>query len=86
MDKKYGTIFLEKALSGCSFSEMSDGEKEYFSEWIKVDNLVRDRVYSIEHLRTIRTLLENLPSTERKKDSSFIEESVYKELPKLFPE
>lgn len=86
MEKKYGTIFLEKALSGCSFSEMSDEEKEYFREWIKVDNLVRDRVYSIEHLRTIRTLLENLPSTERKRHSDLTEEPVYKELPKLFPE
>lgn len=86
MEKKYGSIFLAKALSGCSVSEMSDEEIEYFREWIKVDNLVRNRVYSIEHLRTIRTLLENLPSTERKKYSDIIEEPVCKELPKLFPE
>lgn len=34
----------------------------YIDEWIKVDDLIRDRVFSLEHLIAVRILLENLPS------------------------
>ena len=34
----------------------------YIEEWVKVDDLIRGRVFSLEHLIAVRILLENLPS------------------------
>lgn len=43
---------------------------EYFEEWCKIDDLIRSRIYSLEHLQAVRILLENLPSKEWKRGKS----------------